>query len=305
MLRSMSVLCIEDDEDVRNEMVEALARKMGKVYSATDGEEGLSAFQRIMPDIVISDIQMPRMDGLEMATAIKRLSPDTPIIIATAFSDSHFLLKAIAAGIDKFLPKPVEKAALREALLQCARPLCMAKQLRASEARYRTMMEQASDGIFLSDREGRYLEVNARGCEMLGFSREEILQFNIRDLVRPERHTALAQGMAEALAGKAQLCESKLRHKNGGHIDCEVSFGRLSDGTIMATLRDISARKKMEASLHKSQASLTRAQRVAHVGNWEIDVESDNLSWSDETYRIAFIRRPTQFCQNRHAHGGG
>jgi len=286
MLHSMSVLCVEDDEVTRNAMVDALTRRMGKVYSASDGEEGLSAFQRIMPDIVISDIQMPCMDGLEMAAAIKRLSPDTPIIIATAFSDSKFLLKAIATGIDKFLLKPVQKAALREALIQCARPLDMAKQLRKSEARYRTMMEQASDGIFLSDQEGRYLAVNSRGCEMLGFSREEILQFNIRDLVRPERHAALAQGIAEALAGKEQLCESKLRHKNGGHIDCEVSFGRLSDGTMMATVRDISARKEMEESLHKSQAGLTRAQRVAHVGNWEIDFKSGNLSWSDETYRI-------------------
>lgn len=253
MLRSMSVLCVEDDEDARNAMVDALTRRMGKVYSASDGKEGFSTFQRIMPDIVISDIQMPLMDGLEMATAIKRLSPDTPIIITTAYNDNNFLLKAIAVGIDKFLLKPVQKAALREALIQCARPLCMAKQLRASETKYRTMMEQAADGIFLSDREGRYLEVNPRGCAMLGYSREEILQLNIRDLVRPERHTLLAQGMAEALAGNAQLCESKLRHKNGHHVDCEVSFGGLSDGTIMATVRDISARKQAEQALRESE----------------------------------------------------
>lgn len=291
MLLGMSVLCVEDDEYTRNAMIGSLARRVGKVYSAADGEEGLNAFQQFLPDIVISDIQMPRIDGLEMAAEIRRLSPDTPIIITTAFGDNSFLLQAIATGVDKFLLKPVKKAALHEALHQCARPLAMAKKLLESEARYRTMMEQAADGIFLSDREGRHLEVNARGCEMLGYSSEEILQLNIRDLVRPERQAALDQGMAEALAGKAQLAEGRLRHKNGGYVDCEISFGMLSDGTLMATVRDISARKKAERALQESEEKFRLIAENVDDLIALVDTDGKRI-YNSPSYRRIFDRIP-------------
>jgi PAS domain S-box-containing protein len=291
MLRRMSVLYVEDDEGMCDIVADMLARNVGSIVTATDGEEGLAVFQRVRPDIVISDIQMLRMDGLEMAAAIKRLSPSTPIIITTAFSDNDYLLKAIATGIDKLLIKPFDSATLHDALIQCARPLDMANRLRESEARYRTMMEQAADGIFLSDREGRYLAVNTSGCKMLGFSREEILQFNIRDLVSPERHANLARGLEDALAGKSYLVESVLRHKDGRYIDCEISVGMLSDGTIMATVRDISARKKAEHALQESEEKFRLI--AENVDDLIALVDSEgNRIYNSPSYQKVFGRVP-------------
>lgn len=168
MLRSMSVLYVEDDAGSREIILDMLTRRMVSVVVAGNGEEGLAAFWRVMPDIVITDIQMPRMNGLDMAAAIKQFSPNTPIIVTTAFNNNEFLLKAIAAGIDKFLLKPVERAGLEEALIQCARPLALEKQLRESEEKFRLIAENVDDLITLVDSGGKRIYNSPSYLKVLG-----------------------------------------------------------------------------------------------------------------------------------------
>ena len=104
----IKILYVEDDKNVRNEL-ESLARiTKQNAFFAEDGKEGLSMFVKHRPDIVVSDISMPGMSGLEMAKHIKELSPDTPIIIVTAHSDSHLLIGAIEIGVEGFLLKPLD-----------------------------------------------------------------------------------------------------------------------------------------------------------------------------------------------------
>ena len=104
----IKILYVEDDKNVRNEL-ESLARiTKQNAFFAENGKEGLSMFVKHRPDIVVSDISMPGMSGLEMAKHIKELSPDTPIIIVTAHSDSHLLIGAIEIGVEGFLLKPLD-----------------------------------------------------------------------------------------------------------------------------------------------------------------------------------------------------
>ena len=104
----IKILYVEDDENVREELA-GLARitKQNAIF-AQNGQEGLSMFVKDRPDVVVSDISMPLMSGLEMAKHIKALSPDTPIIIVTAHSDAHLLIGAIEIGVEGFLLKPLD-----------------------------------------------------------------------------------------------------------------------------------------------------------------------------------------------------
>lgn len=253
MLKDISLLYVEDEPITRETMVNLLAKRVARIYTASNGAEGLEAFQLHHPDIVLTDIGMPVLDGLEMSEAIKRLSPSTPIIVTTARQESPFLMRAIDVGIDKFLVKPFTPAALYEALLACFLPLKMARQLRESEEKYRLMMQQAADGIFLLASDGSLVDVNPSGCGMLGFERDEMLALNLRDLVPPENLEQVDGRIRRILSGGQILAESRMRRKTGGYLDVEVSAALLENGMIMATVRDIARRKQTQQTLRENE----------------------------------------------------
>lgn len=119
-LSRISLLVVEDDPFTLQQLARALAREVREVVTASDGEQGVAAFRQHRPDLVLTDLNMPVLDGLEMAARIKALSPDTPVIAATAHNDERSLHKAIEVGMDGYVSKPVDLAALRPVLLKCA-----------------------------------------------------------------------------------------------------------------------------------------------------------------------------------------
>ncbi|ANE35469.1 two-component system response regulator [Campylobacter iguaniorum] len=116
MLKNLTVLLVEDEEKIRNSMGSAMEAVFNKVILAQNGDEGLKKFKKFNPDIVITDISMPIMDGLDMASGIRNISKDTPIIVLSAFSEKEKLLKAIDVGIDKYIIKPIDMEELFEAI---------------------------------------------------------------------------------------------------------------------------------------------------------------------------------------------
>ncbi|ELV8111948.1 response regulator transcription factor [Campylobacter jejuni] len=85
-----------------------LSERFSKVIGAQNGDEGLKKFKKFKPDLVITDIAMPIMDGLDMAREIKEISDDVPIVVLSAYSEKERLLRSIDIGIDKYLIKPVD-----------------------------------------------------------------------------------------------------------------------------------------------------------------------------------------------------
>lgn len=107
-LKELTILLVEDENRVRESMGEIFANEFKKVVTAGNGDEGLKKFKKFSPDIVVTDIAMPIMDGLDMSKEIKEISQTTPIVVLSAFSEKERLLKAIDVGIDKYLMKPID-----------------------------------------------------------------------------------------------------------------------------------------------------------------------------------------------------
>ena len=128
-----TLLYVEDDGLVREEVSRTLGRIFKEVHLAQNGEEGLLSFKTLCPDIVITDIGMPRKNGIEMAEAIKALSFNTPIIITTAYNDERYFLKAIECGVDGFLLKPIDKIKLYEAIERVVKILIAQKQIERTQ----------------------------------------------------------------------------------------------------------------------------------------------------------------------------
>lgn len=106
--KELIILVVEDEVKARESMINILSERFSKVIGAQNGDEGLKKFKKFKPDLVITDIAMPIMDGLDMARAIKEISDDVPIVVLSAYSEKERLLRSIDIGIDKYLIKPVD-----------------------------------------------------------------------------------------------------------------------------------------------------------------------------------------------------
>ena len=121
-LKNLKVLVVEDEDDARNSIVSLLRRRVGKVVGCANGKEGLEAFAEFLPDIVVADLLMPVMGGIEMVSEMRKRYKDRRfmVMILTAMDDSETIIHAVDAGIDKYVLKPVKMASLVEALNELA-----------------------------------------------------------------------------------------------------------------------------------------------------------------------------------------
>jgi diguanylate cyclase (GGDEF)-like protein len=103
-----TILYVEDESEVREELTRFLQRFSSHVITAENGEEGLELFRTHAPQIVITDIKMPKMNGIDMANKIKDISPDQSIIFTSAHGDNGYFLDAINMQVDGYILKPVD-----------------------------------------------------------------------------------------------------------------------------------------------------------------------------------------------------
>lgn len=120
IFKNLTILIVEDENDTRLLMEQILLDEFAKVITAQNGSEGLKKFKKFSPDIVLTDIAMPIVDGLDMTREIKKISKDTPIIALSAHSEKEKLLKAIDVGINKYIMKPIDVDEFLKTLQQIA-----------------------------------------------------------------------------------------------------------------------------------------------------------------------------------------
>ncbi len=125
MLNNFTLLCVEDNLDARKQIKMMLEDDFKEIYTASDGAEGFELYKDKRPDIILTDINMPNMDGLSMIKEIRKQDKDQQIVIISAFDDRKNLLEAINLGGNGFISKPIDVDKLYEKLH------CIAKKLQA------------------------------------------------------------------------------------------------------------------------------------------------------------------------------
>ena len=108
LLKSKTVLFAEDDKIIKSEITEVLEMIFKKVYSVEDGKKAYEIYQEEKPDIIISDIKMPKLDGLTLIEKIRQTDYETPIILLTSFMEQELVLSAANLSIDGYIIKPIE-----------------------------------------------------------------------------------------------------------------------------------------------------------------------------------------------------
>jgi len=132
----LTLLCVEDDEVIRQNAVLYLSDYFKEVFEAKDGQEGFECYEDHKPDIIITDIEMPRLNGLEMVKKIRVNDKSTPVIISTAYTDTSYLLQAVELQLIKYIVKPLSSKKLNEALNLLVEHLNMNNIITIDEQKY-------------------------------------------------------------------------------------------------------------------------------------------------------------------------
>ncbi|HKS08143.1 MAG TPA: PAS domain S-box protein [Pyrinomonadaceae bacterium] len=246
-----SVLIVNDEPD-QLRLMRTLLNKAGfSVVTAEDGVEGLAQAKRKRPDLVISDVTMPLMNGLDFCRHVRADSElkTVPILLISAHQkDTETVVEGLRAGADDYLEIPCDSTRL---IAKVSRLLERSRL----EASYRDLVEQATDVIFTQDLTGRLTSINLAGEKFLGRNQDEILGNSFFALfgVIPEDN-GFAGGFKESREVRHQF----LAHSAAGEdrwLDLILSPIKKLDETIgfRGLARDITERKRFEEALRDSE----------------------------------------------------
>ena len=118
-LKNLTILYVEDDDEVRENIAQSLSYFVKDVLSAGNGNDAFELYEKYPPDIIITDIDMPGMNGLELAARVREHDSFIPIVVITAYATEEFLLDAVSLHLERYLVKPVTLAKLKESLESC------------------------------------------------------------------------------------------------------------------------------------------------------------------------------------------
>lgn len=201
ILKTISVLYVEDEDDVRGFTAKLLSSLLKKIYVAQDGQEGLQIFEEHKDyiDLVVTDINMPKLDGLSMCEAIKNIHNEIPLVITSAHNDTNFLKRAIEIGVTTYAMKPIDLYQLVESIIKAMEPIILKRKLIELNLSLESKIEQevskiksildAQDNIIIVTSKEKITNVNKKFLDFFGvldFNEFILTQTNIFDFFEEE-----------------------------------------------------------------------------------------------------------------------
>ncbi len=259
-LMDVSILYVEDDPVSAALVRNAVTPRVKALHVAENGREGLMAFVRFHPDVVITDVRMPKMDGIAMAAAIREMAPDAPIVVTTALDDPEFLRKAIRIGIDSYLLKPFHAQDLLAVVARLAAASRHRLELEKQTRLNALLLDSLPNPAMLVDR-GRGLILSANGfANRLGLAPGTIMA-----------DTDFARPFAQAVDG-AILDD----FHSGAHVDFpgmaaydrlwDVNIDPVTDSLLLFFAVDITERQRIKEELQRDKAFITAILENSHDG---------------------------------------
>jgi formate hydrogenlyase transcriptional activator len=263
----LSLLYVEDEPTTRD-VVCTFIRKIFpdiQLYIAENGSEGLERFRDLRPDIVVTDIKMPVMNGIEMARTIKAIDCSTHIIVTSAHSDMDYFIDSIEIGINRYVMKPIDSDTFIAALETCVSTIMLERQVKEQHDfihKLTRVVEQSPSMVVIADVKGAIEYVNPRFTAMTGYKLDDLIDLTSRIITSEEISKKLSEKIwCELNAGKEWHGEFLNRNKGGEPYWEYASIFPIFDtkGVIthfVAVKEDITSRKETEEKLKKAHDEL-------------------------------------------------
>ncbi|NVN90066.1 MAG: sigma-54-dependent Fis family transcriptional regulator [Desulfuromonadales bacterium] len=147
---AISLLYVEDEEHAQELVVQILRLKFPgiSILLAQNGQDGFDLYTKKRPEIVVTDIRMPIVDGIQMAKKIRELNQDAHIIVLSAADETNYILEAIDIGINNYVLKPINLEKFTSAIEQCLNKISLTEQLKQKEEYIRKIAENSLQGAY-------------------------------------------------------------------------------------------------------------------------------------------------------------
>ena len=280
---SATLLYVEDDEMTRTTVSGMLAKRFPElvIHTAANGAQGLQLFWELAPNLVVTDIKMPLMDGLEMSQRIMEIKAGVPIIVTSAHSDTDYLIRCIESGISRYLMKPIDSGKLFQAVENALAALRLERELQAQQAFVRKLsraLEQSPGGVVITDPQGVIEYVNQSFSALTGYRLADALGVNLRDLQQlgAESWEALADGLE-------WQGEQESVKKDGEPYSESISISPVFDeqgaiSHLVAVKQDISERRRHAREIELLNQRLSARARELEDANRELEGFSYTVS---------------------------
>ena len=282
---------IDDEEDIREVMAIALQDAGYLVQTAAEGAAGIRLCQEALPQIVITDIRMPGMDGLQVLETLKKQLPDIEVIVATAFGEMDLAIRALQLDASDFITKPISDDALYLALSRARDRYTSRKQIKdytallekekaetsqqlfETIAFQRNLIENSMDGILGCNETDLVVTYNQSMEQILGYPKIEVIHkmtfdrfFSAEQAIRFKEKLS-----AEKFGGqdRLNLYETTLRNKSGLNVPVQVSAVTLFDegraNGLVCFFRDLREIRKLEREM-ADQARILHQDKMMSLG---------------------------------------
>jgi len=285
------IVLIDDEADIREVMSIALEDAGYRVATAHDGVSGIALCEEISPQIVITDIRMPGMNGIQVLEAVKKQNPDTEVIVNTAFGEMDLAIQALQLDASDFVTKPINDETLHLALRRAQDRYTSRKQLKdytallekekaqttqelvKTFAFQKNLIESSMDGILGCDEEGKIIIFNKSMEQILGFSKQQVLsRMTIDQLFLPKEEMRFKEALTDERYGgenRLFIYETALLDRSGNQIPVQVSatvlFEQDRQNGLVCFFRDLREIHRLEREF-ADQTRLLHQDKMMSLG---------------------------------------
>ncbi|MGB5792288.1 EAL domain-containing protein [Poseidonibacter sp.] len=213
---NLNLLYVEDNDEVRNSTMIILREFFKNITVAENGQEGYERFTEQKFDLIMTDINMPKLGGLEMISKIRETDNEVLILVLSAYNEPNYFMESIKLGVEGYLLKPINM----EQFLVVLNKVIQKVQLKEKSRTYMSLLgqyQEVTDNSLIvskTDPTGKITYVNDEFCKISEFSKEELIGSNHNIIRDPENPKEFYEEMWESLKGKKQIWKGTIRNKS-------------------------------------------------------------------------------------------
>ncbi|WP_020589438.1 response regulator [Desulfobacter curvatus] len=268
-----TLLIIDDEISIRESLTDLFEDQGYQVFAAENGHVGLDLFFRKNVDVVITDLLMPVMNGLEVMRTIHKSDPDQPMIVISGAGKKQDVIQALQMGAKDYISKPiidldiivhVVKKVFENRRLANENK-AYRKRLEKSEKQYRTITEQIAEGVLTVDAQENITFVNPAFCNMMGYPAERLISTNLEQISTRDSFRTILEQTQIRRKGETSRYEIQLVHANEHIVHVELTCSPINQGknkTYTGTIimaRDISQRIELQ---HQYEQLIKHPQEI-------------------------------------------